>query len=78
MKMESNTDKCASRLFELPFVLLGKVNEIFEGFVENAEKNLDDLVDYIERLYVCVRCGRGKRSKAPRFPPEIWNVLHHY
>lgn len=42
--------------------------------MENAEETLDDLVDYVERLYVCVRCGRGKRSEAPRFPPVTWNV----
>lgn len=60
MKMESNTDKCASRLFELPFVLLGEVNEIFEDFVENAEKSMNDLVDYAESVYVHGGQGRGK------------------
>ena len=46
----------------------------FEYIVENTEETLDDLVDYVERLYVCVRCGRGKRLEAPRFPPVTWNV----
>lgn len=42
--------------------------------MENAEETSDDLVDYVERPYVYVRCGRGKRSEAPRFPPVTWNV----
>ena len=42
--------------------------------MENAEENLDDQMDYVERLYVCGRCGRGKRPEAPRFPPETWYV----
>ena len=74
MTTESNTYECASLLSALLSVSLEDVNENFRYIVEIAEKNLDDLVDYVERLYVCVRCGRGKRSEAPRFPPEIWTV----
>lgn len=62
MKMESNTHKCASRLFEPSFVPLEEVSETFEYTVENAEKSLDDLVDSVESKYVHGRQGRGKIS----------------
>ena len=43
--------------------------------MENAEENLDDLVDYVERICVHRRHGRGRRrSEAPRFLPETRNV----
>ena len=61
-------------LFRLPFVPLEDVRETFAYIVGNAEENLDDLMDYIERVYVCGRCGRGRRPEVPRFPPETWNV----
>ena len=73
--MESNTRKCVSMLFGLPFVPLEDVNETFEYIVRNAEGNLDDLMDYVVRVYVPGRHGRGgRRQEAPRFPLETWNV----
>ena len=72
--MESNTDKCASRLFELPLVLLGEVNEIFEDFVENTEKSMNDLVDYAESVYVHGGQGRGKiRPWESWVPQKTWD-----
>lgn len=62
--MESNTN-CA-----LLFGPLKDINETFECIVDNAKENLDDLVDYVEVCYVHGRLGRGRRSDAPRLPPE--------
>ena len=68
---------CATtiQLFGLPFAPLENVNEIFEYLVENTEENSDDLMDYVFRMYVHGRCGRGRRPEAPRFSPETWNVF---
>lgn len=75
MTMESNTWKCASTLFGLQFVPLEDVNKIFEYLVENVEENLDDIMNYVERVYVHGRHDRGRRRpEAPRFPLESWNV----
>ena len=80
--MKSNIYKCASMLLGLQFVPLEDVNETFECIVENAEENVDNLMDYAERVYVHGRHGRssrkpedhGRRPEDPRFPPESWNV----
>ena len=62
--MKSNTN-CA-----LLFGPLKDINETFEYIVDNAKENLDDLGDYVEVCYVHGRLGRGRRSDAPRLPPE--------
>ena len=48
--MESYTCKCESMLFGLPFVQ--DINEVFEYIMEKTEENLDDLVDYVEKVWV--------------------------
>lgn len=55
---ESNTRKCATMLFGLPFVPLEDVNETSKHIAENAEENLDDLMDYVEKKYAHGRHGR--------------------
>ena len=40
--------------------------------MENSD--LDDLICYVERVYVHGRHDRGRRPENPRFPPEIWDV----
>ena len=45
-----------------------------EYTVKNPE-NLDELIDHIERMYVCRRHGTDKtRSGTPRFPEETWSL----
>ena len=69
MTMERSTHKCAFMLFGLPFVSLED-----KYTVENAEENLDNLMDYVERVYAWGRCARGRgRPEVPRFSPETWN-----
>ena len=72
MTTESNIHKCVSILFGL--ISLEDVSEIFECIVETVEKNLDGLMDHVESVTVHGSCGRGRRSEAPRFPPETWKV----
>lgn len=60
MTMESYTCKCESMLFGLPFVQ--DINEVFEYIMEKTEENLDDLVDYVEKVYSQGRFGRGKQN----------------
>lgn len=48
--MESNTYKCTSMLFGLPFVPLEDINEYI---VYNSEEKVDDLMDHVENGYVC-------------------------
>lgn len=48
--MESNTYKCTSMLFGLPFVPLEDINEYI---VCNSEEKVDDLMDHVENRYVC-------------------------
>ena len=58
----------------LPFVTMEDVNETFE-YVKNEEANLDNLMDYVERVYVLGRHERvRRRPEAPRVPPGTWNV----
>lgn len=54
----------------LLFGPLKDINETFEYIVDNAKENLDGLVDYVEVGFVHGRLGRGRRSDAPRLPPE--------
>lgn len=61
-------------LFGLLFVCLEDVNETFEYFVENAEENVDNLMDSVERVYVWEKYGRTRRSETRRFPPETWKI----
>lgn len=64
-----------SVLFRLTFVPLEDVNETLECTVEGAEENLDDWIDYVGRVRVHGRCGRGRRiPESPRFPPETWDI----
>ena len=71
MTTESNTYECASLLSALLSVSLEDVNENFGYIVEIAEKNLDDLMDHIETMYICGRHGTDKtRPGTPRFPEE--------
>lgn len=70
--MEITPVSALHTLFRLPFVPLEDVNETFEYIVQNVEENLDDLIDYVERVHG--RCGRSTRPEALRFPPETWNV----
>ncbi|KHJ48013.1 FLYWCH zinc finger domain protein [Trichuris suis] len=73
--LDSNTRKCGSMLFALPFVPLEDVSETFEYIAEIAEEALDDLINCFERLFVHGRRGRGERQpEPPKFPPETWNV----
>lgn len=60
--------------FGLPFVPLEDGNETFEYILENAEENLDDPVDSVERVNDHRRCGRGRTPpEASRSPPETLN-----
>lgn len=70
MTTEYNTHNCASLLSVFQFVPLGDVSETFEYIVEIAEEHLDDLMDYVERVYVHGRLGRGRRAQVLRFPLE--------
>ncbi|CDW58273.1 FLYWCH and MULE domain containing protein [Trichuris trichiura] len=72
--LESSIRKCVSMLFALPFVPLEDVGEAFEHIAETAEEDLDDLINYFERLFVHGRPGKGERQpEPPKFPPETWN-----
>ena len=71
--MESNAPKCASLFLGRPFVPLEDINESLEYIVENAEENLNDLMDSVETAYVCGKLGRGRRPEATRFPQELWS-----
>lgn len=71
MTTKSNICKCAAS------VPSKNVNETFGHIMENVKENLDDLMDYVERVYVYGRMGRGRRrSGIPRFPPETWECLY--
>ncbi|KFD49637.1 hypothetical protein M514_09469 [Trichuris suis] len=65
----NSTRTCAFMLFDLPFVPVENVAETFDFISEQADVNLDDLIDYVERTYVT-----GRRGRPPIFPPEVWNV----
>lgn len=58
-------------LFGLAFVPLKDVNDTFEYIVENAEENVDDLMEYVQRVHVCVRHGRGRKPEAHRFYQKL-------
>ncbi|KHJ40130.1 hypothetical protein D918_09827 [Trichuris suis] len=64
--VESATRRCASMLFDLPFVPAEDVVETFEYVDNQAEESLDDLMDYVKRTYVT--------GRSPMFPPQTWNV----
>ncbi|KHJ40540.1 hypothetical protein D918_09430 [Trichuris suis] len=64
--VESDTRRCASMLFGLPFVPVEDVVETFEYIEDQAEESLDDLMDYVKRTYVT--------GRPPMFPPQTWNV----
>ena len=49
--MQNNNYKYASVLFGLWFMSLEDVNKTFRYIVGNAEENLDDLMDYGEKVY---------------------------
>ena len=44
------------------------------SIMDSAKKNLDDQMDYVERVYIPERHDRGKELEGPWFPQEIWNV----
>lgn len=46
-------------LFGLPFVPLEDINETFVYTVENAEENLGDLMNYVDRVYAHGRHSGG-------------------
>ena len=74
MTTENNTHNCAYLVSVFQFVPLEDVSETFEYTVEIAEEHLDDLMDYVERVYVHGRLDRGRIAQVLRFPPETWNV----
>ena len=57
----------------LAFVPEDHVANAFMELRENADENLDDVLDLIEDYYILGR-RRGRRRQAPRFPPAAWNV----
>ena len=65
-------------LFGLLFVCLEDVNETFEYFVENAEENVDNLMDSVERVYVWEKYGRTRRSGLEDFHQKLGKFIHQY
>jgi len=57
----------------LAFVPEDHVANAFMELRENADENLDDVLDLIEDYYILGR-RRGSRRQAPPFPPATWNV----
>lgn len=53
-------------LFGLPVVSLEGVRESFEYIVENAGENLDDLMDYVEKMCSWKAQRRQKRIRSSK------------
>lgn len=75
MTVESNTHKCVSVFFGLPFVPLENVNETSEYIAENAEENLDDLVDY--SMFVEYVAG-AEDQKLQNFHQKLVMFIYQY
>lgn len=68
MTTKSDTYKLCFHVVWISICVVEDVSETLEYIVEKAEENLDDLMDYAEKVYVYGKCGRGiRRPGAPRF-----------
>lgn len=69
--------KQVGMLLGLPFVPLAEVEDVLDYVGERCDDDLQELVDYVDRVYVTgVRARGRRRAVAARFPPETWNVYN--